>query len=107
MSRPITRVPAAVLVLILWLALAGCGKADSGGGEGAGGVKTGPGVTDKAIKLGILTDLSAVFAPLGKSLLQGTQFYWDQQYQAGGVCGRTVELDVKDHAYDPQKAIGL
>lgn len=106
----LTRLPAAgwlVVVLCLVLLLASCGKAKSGGGGTAGGVKTGPGVTASAIKLGVLTDLSAVFAPLGKSLVQGTQLYWNQQNQAGGVCGRKVELTIKDHGYDPQKAVGL
>jgi ABC-type branched-subunit amino acid transport system substrate-binding protein len=108
MSRRITRPAIAGLVLVLCLALAACGKAqEDGGGQGAGGVKTGPGVTDTAIRLGVLTDLSAVFAPLGKSLAQGTQLYWNQQNQAGGVCGRKIELSIKDHAYDPQKATGL
>jgi ABC-type branched-subunit amino acid transport system substrate-binding protein len=88
------------------LLLAGCGKAKSGGGD-AGGVKTGPGVTASTIKLGSLVDLTAVFAPLGKSLVQGTQLYWNRQNAAGGVCGRKVEVVVKDHGYDPQKATTL
>jgi ABC-type branched-subunit amino acid transport system substrate-binding protein len=108
MSRRITRPRGAGLVVIVFcLVLAACGKAQESGNQGAGGVKTGPGVTATAIKLGVLTDLSAVFAPLGKSLAQGTQLYWDQQNKAGGVCGRQVEVSVKDHAYDPQKAVGL
>jgi ABC-type branched-subunit amino acid transport system substrate-binding protein len=73
MSRRITRLPAAGLVLLLSLALAACGKSQGGGDQGAGGVKTGPGVTAGAIKLG----------------------------------GRKVEITVKDHGYDPQKAVGL
>jgi ABC-type branched-subunit amino acid transport system substrate-binding protein len=108
MNRRSTRLPAVGLVLLLLaLALAACGKADRGGDQGAGGVKTGPGVTGSAIRLGVLTDLSAVFAPLGKSLVQGTQLFWNQQNQAGGICGRKVEITVKDHGYDPQKAVGL
>ena len=108
MRRHISRPPtAAWIVAVLCLVLAACGKAGGGGTQSAGGVKAGPGVTATAIKLGVLTDLSAVFAPLGKSLVQGTQLYWDQQNQAGGVCGRKVELTVKDHGYDPQKAVGL
>ena len=46
-----------------------------------------------------------MFAPLSKSLVQGTQLFWKQQNAAGGVCGRTVEVTVKDHGYDPQKAV--
>ena len=48
-----------------------------------------------------------MFAPLSKSVVQGTQLYWKQQNAAGGVCGRTVEVVVKDHGYDPQKAVSV
>jgi ABC-type branched-subunit amino acid transport system substrate-binding protein len=88
------------------LLLSGCAKAKSNA-QDSGGVKTGPGVTASTIKLGSLVDLTAVFAPLGKSLVQGTQLYWNQQNAAGGVCGRKVEITVKDHGYDPQKAAAL
>jgi ABC-type branched-subunit amino acid transport system substrate-binding protein len=98
------RVPAAAAAVALLLA--GCAKANSGG-QDAAGIKTGPGVTATTIRLGSLVDLTAVFAPLGKSLVQGTQLYWNQQNAAGGVCGRKVEITVKDHGYDPQKAIAL
>jgi ABC-type branched-subunit amino acid transport system substrate-binding protein len=90
----------------LCLALTACNKATSGG-QDAGGVKTGPGVTATTIKLGSLVDLTAVFAPLSKSVVQGTQLFWKQQNAAGGVCGRTVEVVVKDHGYDPQKAVSV
>ena len=57
------------------------------------------------ISLGLLTDLSGVFAALGKPIVQGTQLYWKQQNADGGVCDRKVKLVVKDHGYDPQKAV--
>ncbi len=87
---------------------AGCGgKGDEGGGGGGGGgsVKTGPGVTDSEISLGLLTDLSGVFAPLGDPAVKATQLYWEQVNADGGVCDRDVKLIVKDHGYDPQKAV--
>jgi ABC-type branched-subunit amino acid transport system substrate-binding protein len=90
----------------LCLTLTACSKATSGD-QNAGGIKTGPGVTGTTITLASLVDLTAVFAPLGKSLVQGTQVYWKQENAKGGVCGRTVEVTVKDHAYDPQKAVAL
>jgi ABC-type branched-subunit amino acid transport system substrate-binding protein len=83
-------------------------KSGDGGSSGGGGaVKTGPGVTDKEINLGVLTDLSGVFAVLGKSVTQGAQLYFDDLNKAGGICGRTVKLNVKDHGYNVQKAVGL
>ena len=90
-------------------AVAGCGgKAEdsgetSSGGE-AGSIKTGPGITEKEISLGLLTDLSGVFAVLAKPIVQGTQEYWKQQ-NAACAPATTVKLVVKDHGYDPQKAV--
>jgi ABC-type branched-subunit amino acid transport system substrate-binding protein len=95
-----------VLATALCLALTACSKANSGDRE-AGGVKTGPGVTDSAIRLGVLVDLTAVFASLAKSLVQGSELFWTQQNAAGGVCDRKVEVTVKDHRYDPQVAVSL
>jgi len=102
-----------------WLAVAillaggvgGCGgkgeeeSGSSGGDGGAESLKTGPGVTDAEITLGLMTDLSGVFAALGEPIVQGTQLFWDQQNAAGGVCDRKVKLVTKDHGYDPQKAV--
>jgi ABC-type branched-subunit amino acid transport system substrate-binding protein len=95
-----------VLATALCLALTACNKGTSGN-QGTGEVKTGVGVTATTIKLGSLVDLTAVFAPLSKSVVQGTQLFWKQQNAAGGVCGRTVEVVVKDHGYDPQKAVSV
>ncbi|MFB2598655.1 ABC transporter substrate-binding protein [Herbiconiux sp. P17] len=91
------------------IALAGCSSkgADAGGGTDEAGIKTGPGVSDTTITLGALTDLSGPFAVVGSALTQGEQLYFDQLNADGGVCGRTIELDVKDHGYDVQKAVGL
>jgi ABC-type branched-subunit amino acid transport system substrate-binding protein len=110
MSRSTKSLAGSVLVCLLLVALAGCGSKGqsnnaSGGGGGSGAVKTGPGVTGKTITLGVLTDLSGVFAPLGKPIMQANQLFWKEKNAQGGVCGRTVNLVVKDHGYDPQKAV--
>jgi ABC-type branched-subunit amino acid transport system substrate-binding protein len=71
-------------------------------------VKTGPGISGKTITLGVLTDLSGVFAALGKDVTQAQQLFWDQQNAKGGVCGKyQVKLDVKDHGYVVQTAVQL
>jgi ABC-type branched-subunit amino acid transport system substrate-binding protein len=96
----------AITTLVLALAMAACGKADSGDdGGGSGDVKTGPGTTADTITLGYLPDLSGVFAPNGKSMMEGAKLYWDAKNEAGGICGRTVELKTQDTGYDPQKAV--
>ena len=72
---------------------------------GPGGVKTGPGATADTITLGYLPDLSGVFAPNGKSMMEGANLYWDAKNKDGGICGRKVEVTVQDTGYDPQKAV--
>ena len=95
------------LAVALALAVGACGKADNdnAGGTEKGGVKTGPGTTADTITLGYLPDLSGVFAPNGKSMMEGAKLYWDAKNEAGGICGRQVKLDVQDTGYDPQKAV--
>ncbi|GGX07364.1 ABC transporter substrate-binding protein [Streptomyces chryseus] len=106
----VTRTTAAALAALLALTAAGCSsKAKDSGKDGdkpsAGGIKTGQGVTDKTIKLGVLTDMTGVYASLGKSVTQAQQLYVKQVNAGGGICGRKVELVVRDHGYDPQKAV--
>ncbi|WP_415953669.1 ABC transporter substrate-binding protein [Streptomyces sp. KLOTTS4A1] len=99
---------AAVAVVLAVAGAAGCSskaKDKDTGKEGAGGVKTGVGVTDKTIKLGVLTDMTGVYATLGKSVTQAQQLYVKQVNADGGICGRDLELTVRDHGYDPQKAV--
>ncbi|MFE1287818.1 ABC transporter substrate-binding protein [Streptomyces sp. NPDC058751] len=90
------------------LVLAGCSSKakDGDDGEGsAGGVRTGEGISGKTISLGVLTDMSGVYATLGKSVTQAQQLYVKQTNAAGGVCGYKLALTVRDHGYDPQKAV--
>ncbi|MEU8521751.1 ABC transporter substrate-binding protein [Streptomyces sp. NBC_01216] len=106
--RPAVRGLAAALAALVALTAAGCsakaGNNDDSG-PGAGGVKAGKGVTDTTITLGALTDMTGVYATLGKSVTQAQQLYVKQVNAAGGICGRQLELTVRDHGYDPQKAL--
>jgi ABC-type branched-subunit amino acid transport system substrate-binding protein len=109
MTRSLRVIAAGLAATLLFAAASGCGdkgsSSGSSGSSGSGSIKTGPGVTDKTITLGVLTDLSGVFAPLAQPLTQANQMYWKEQNARGGVCNRTVKLIVKDHGYDPQKAV--
>ncbi|MEE1742068.1 ABC transporter substrate-binding protein [Streptomyces sp. BE147] len=96
------------VVAALTVTLVGCsGKATEGdGGEkDKSGMKTGEGVTSEKITLGALTDMTGVYASLGKSVTQAQQLWVKQTNAAGGICDRKIELTVRDHGYDPQKAI--
>ncbi|MEV6548436.1 ABC transporter substrate-binding protein [Streptomyces sp. NPDC051597] len=106
--RQAPRTTAAALAAALVLTAAGCSskaKSADGADTGADGVKSGTGVTDKTIAVGALTDMTGVYATLGKSVTQAQQLYVKQVDAAGGVCGRQLELTVRDHGYDPQKAL--
>ena len=70
-------------------------------------LETGPGVSADTITLGVLTDQSGPFAGASLGIAQGRQLFWDARNAAGGVCDRTVEFDVKDHAYNAQNATSL
>jgi len=98
------------VAVALALVVAACGKGgaeENGGGAGSSAdtVKTGPGATADTITLGYLPDLSGVFAPNGKSQMEGANLYWDAKNKAGGICGRQIEVKVQDTGYDPQKAV--
>jgi ABC-type branched-subunit amino acid transport system substrate-binding protein len=109
MNRMVRIIATGAAAAMLLSAAAGCGSKGSSSGSGssggAGSIKTGPGVTNKTITLGILTDLSNVFAPLAQPLTQANQMFWKDQNAKGGVCNRQVKLVIKDHGYDPQKAV--
>lgn len=109
--RPLRAVIIGSAIAAVLVASACSTKAKSGSSNnksgGANSVKTGPGVTDSTITLGVLTDLSGVFAVLGKTVTQGAQLYFADLNKSGGICGRQVKLIIKDHGYDPQKAVGL
>ncbi|MDX8147774.1 ABC transporter substrate-binding protein [Lentzea sp. BCCO 10_0061] len=68
-------------------------------------VRTGPGVTDEAISLGVLTDMTGPFKGTSVLRIRGYELYLEQVNKRGGVCGRRIELKQKDHAYDVQKAL--
>src|SRR5688572_9286347 len=80
---------------------------EAAGGGDSGDVETGNGVTDSAINIGVLTDLSGPFAAGAAVQVTEFQAYWDQVNADGGICERDVEMQVQDHAYDPQKAVSL
>ncbi|MEU1014558.1 ABC transporter substrate-binding protein [Streptomyces sp. NPDC005898] len=104
----LTRATAAATALAALLALAACSSKAQDGDDGekaAGGVKTGEGISGRTINLGVLTDMTGVYATLGKSVTQAQQLYVDQTNEDGGICGHKLKLTVRDHGYDPQKAV--
>ena len=104
---------ATVVAAVAAVAVSGCSTRaeDSGGGGGGGGeggaaeeVTTDVGVEGTTIRLGVLTDLTGVFAALGQDITNGNTLYW----QDNQVCDTyDVELDVQDTGYVPQQGVQL
>lgn len=88
---------------------AGCSTraSDSGSGSSggsAGGVSTDIGVEGTTITLGVLTDLTGVFAALGNDITNANTLFW----QNNKVCDTyDVKLDVQDTGYNPQQGVQL
>ena len=99
----------AVLLLVGALTTVGCSTKDSGSSGGSGGsggtAKTAEGVKGNEITLGVLTDQTGIFAATGKDVTNGQQLFWDNQNTKGGVCGKTVKLQIEDSGYNVQKAV--
>ena len=100
---------AVVVAAVVVAAASGCStKApeSSGGGDGeaAADVQTDIGVEGETIRLGVLTDLTGVFAALGKDITNANTLYWEDNK----VCDTySVELDVQDTGYVPQQGVQL
>ena len=99
---------AVVVAAVVVAAASGCStKApeSSGSDEGAAGdVTTDIGVEGETITLGVLTDLTGVFAALGKDITNANTLFWEDNK----VCDTyTVELDIQDTGYVPQTGVQL
>jgi ABC-type branched-subunit amino acid transport system substrate-binding protein len=87
------------------LVLTGCGKSSSGGTDKASGdLATDSGVSASEITLGVMTDNTGPFKNLGLGVVQGHQIWTDEVNAAGGVCGRKIKLEIRDHAYKADTA---
>ena len=93
----------AAVALLATVALAGCStrapETGAGGDAAAGEVATDVGVTADTITLGVLGDTSGPFRNLGTNLIQGNQMWADEVNEAGGICGRQIELNIADSGY--------
>lgn len=91
------------------MAAAGCStKGDDNEVSVQDGVKVGRGIDGTTIRIGALTDLTGVFAPLGKDITNAQALYWDQVNDGDRICGTyRVKEVVKDHGYDTQQGVQL
>src|SRR5258708_2375171 len=94
-----------VLLLTGTLVLAACDEGHASSGvPSADGVRTGPGVTNDTINLGVMTDLTGPFKDLSTTLQVGHKMWVDEVNAKGGVCGRQITLETLDHGYKAETA---
>jgi ABC-type branched-subunit amino acid transport system substrate-binding protein len=109
MKRTTKRGAVTLVSAAMVLAASGCStKASDEETTTQDGVKIGRGIDGTTIQLGSLTDLTGVFAALGKDITNAQSLYWKKQNAGDKICGKyTVEETVKDHGYDTQRGIQL
>ena len=109
MKRNTKRGAVALVSVAMVVAGAGCSTKGSDSKESTqDGVKIGRGIDGTTIHLGALTDLTGVFAALGKDITNAQSLYWKKQNSGDKICGKyTVDETVKDHGYDTQRGIQL
>jgi ABC-type branched-subunit amino acid transport system substrate-binding protein len=64
-----------------------------------------PGVDDKTIKIGILTDFSGPGKHPGTEIYQATKVWVEDVNARGGINGRKLELFYGDHGWNPSKGL--
>ncbi len=101
-----------LLAVGLLVAVSGCStksnnnnsSGGSTGGDKGSAVKTAEGIKGTTITLGVLTDLTGVFAALGADITNANQLYWEKNK----VCDKyDVKLIIKDTGYVPQAGVQL
>lgn len=100
----------AVVAAIAMLALTACGGGDSTDDSAKGAssddttteLKTGPGVTDTEIRVGLFSDWSGPLAEAASTGTLGTELVINEINDAGGICEREVVAVQLDTKYDPQ-----
>jgi len=91
-----------LLIALVALVAAGCGRDESGGGGGGGSAD--PGITDKQITLGGSYPFSGP-ASAYRTIAEGAKAYFDKVNAEGGVNGRKIKFVTLDDAYEPPRAV--
>ena len=64
-----------------------------------------PGVTDKEITIGVLTDLTGPASIYGQASVVGTRVAFNEINRKGGIHGRELKAVVEDHQWNPARAV--
>jgi branched-chain amino acid transport system substrate-binding protein len=94
-----------VLIGVLALVPAACGRSGSDSGSGGGGgAKADPGITKTTIKLGGSYPFSGPASAYG-TIGNGAKAYFKYLNAKGGVNGRKIDFITLDDGYEPPKAL--
>lgn len=87
----------------LFVTACGAGGGGDNGADGGSAQEEGDttGITDSSIKIGTHMPLTGVAAPGYSTIPQGQEAYFEYVNANGGVCGRQLELVVRDDGYNP------
>lgn len=108
MKTPRRLVALTAAVAVTSLALTACGRDDddNGGGDTAG-VTSDPcpdavNEDNGCIYIGMISDFTGPFAPIGGPMVEGSQAFWQAVNEAGGIGGYDVDIStyVKDNTYN-------
>src|SRR5918999_942206 len=89
-----------VVVVTLVLVVA-CGNDSHGAGESG---RSGPGVSDTEIRLGVLSDESGPRSAIGGPRVKAARVFFQALNDRGGINGRMVHLVVADHQFNRDMA---
>lgn len=100
---------ATVVVALLGLGAAGCSTKgdDSGAKTDKSGIKTDYGVTDSTISLGVFNDQTGPLKTSSTQVTAGVDMWANSVNAKGGICGRQIKLEVRDHGYSTDKAVAI
>lgn len=83
--------------------LTACGSSTGGTTTSDDGLKVGKGVSDKEIRVGILSDFSGPIAEAATAGTLGSEVMFDKVNDDGGICGRKIVAVRGDTKLDPQQ----
>jgi ABC-type branched-subunit amino acid transport system substrate-binding protein len=109
-SRSAAKAVAAFAGLSLLVSACGAGESndsDSGGGGGSAAEVEGDttGITESTIKIGTHMPLTGPAAPGYSTIPQGYEAYFEHVNANGGICGRQLEIVVRDDGYNPTNTV--
>lgn len=100
-------IPFLVIPLIVGLSACGSGSGSTTASstQAGGACKSGPGISDTEIKLGVTLPLSGSVASLGSEHLKAQEAFVEWVNSEGGINGRKLSLTSQDDAFNAQKAV--